>query len=328
MSTPDPAFHMTWDTAEKIAKAVTRELDGTARKASQKAGLIAGPACIDIDKMEREVREGEDAAALAALKKNLLRQVADRRNQVYADRIAKLNREIAEAAERLAELERRVERLARSADWFKPTTLTAPNPLPTSVDWPLVESVLGIKIVQSRLQSEVVHPAPLGERQGDLLGAEADEVDGSSEFPNLLRLRVVLEQRGLCGADGDVAPGFVQGFATGQHDDSSTSVVGASEGTAHRSPAASDAPSTPTGQPVTAASPGPDSQGSLSGRKCQWCGDPATERVVYKYAAEPQGFARALCDRHLPQFARSKRAFGATIVGLTDVDEGPLGWLS
>jgi hypothetical protein len=108
--------------------------------------------------------------------------------------------------------------------------IVAPNPLSADIDWAEVERTLGLKIVQSPLQSEVIHSSGLGERQGDLLRTEADPVDRVGQFPQLFRLRALLQLRGLTGAGGDVRPGFVEGFSTAQHDDSCTSVTGLSEG--------------------------------------------------------------------------------------------------
>lgn len=95
--------------------------------------------------------------------------------------------------------------------------IVAPNPMSSDVDWILVETTLGVKIVPNALQREVVPPTRVSEGVGNLLGAEPDEVEGGGEFPNLFRLRGLLERGGLCGADGDVLSSFVEGFAARQH---------------------------------------------------------------------------------------------------------------
>lgn len=114
-------------------------------------------------------------------------------------------------------------RSATSGPFLPPPTILADNPLPSSVDWDLVQSVLGVRIAQP---SSLL----LSERKGDLLSAETDEVHGRSEFPNLLRLRGLLEARGLTGPGGDVVPGFVEGFSLGLHSSSSSLVASHAEG--------------------------------------------------------------------------------------------------
>lgn len=55
------------------------------------------------------------------------------------------------------------------------------------------------------------------EGQGDLLSPVPDGVHGGGEFPHLLRLRALLESRGLTGSGGDVQSGFVEGLELGLH---------------------------------------------------------------------------------------------------------------
>ena len=78
--------------------------------------------------------------------------------------------------------------------------IEAVNPLPADIDWQRVEDILGIRILQSPLQREVVLSTAVGESESDLLGAERQEVDRAGELSDGW-VRVVLQWHGeLSGA--------------------------------------------------------------------------------------------------------------------------------
>lgn len=103
------------------------------------------------------------------------------------------------------------------------STYYSPNPLPADIDWERVGKTLGLTIAQGHPSDEPTSTVVPDSHCG-LLGAEADEVDGVGEFPNLLRLRRTLELCGLTGPEGDVSDGFVEGFTLGRHFSSIQSV--------------------------------------------------------------------------------------------------------
>jgi len=110
-------------------------------------------------------------------------------------------------------------------------TITAPNPMPSDIDWARVESELGVRIVQGAPWLEVVDSSTLREGEDRLLRPETDPVDRVRQVADLLRLCGFPEISSLLRSDSDVLASFIEGFATGQHVGSpGSSVAGASEG--------------------------------------------------------------------------------------------------